>query len=543
MTEIYADPTTAPAGTATLSEAAVTQARRTLTGREYLRVSLQDGTSESTDEQHDDNTSAAAREGITLGVPYVDDGVSASDYGTKVREGFGRLMDDLRTGAFGADVLILWESSRGSRQVGEWVDLIELLAARGVLVYVTTHGRMYDPRNARDERSLLEDAVDSQYESRKISKRVRRNKASRAAAGAPAGRTPIGYVRLYDPVTRKHTAQVPDDSPLIPDEARPAAPMAPRIRDMFAALRRGESLKSIAREWEAADIVSPVRTTRKGAVVGGKLYTAQHLRSMAFTYSYAGLRVHVPHGNSGTTSRRPSPDQIFEGSWEPIIDRETFYAVQAILTDPSRRTSRPGRANHLLTMTARCDVCGDVLTFRSERGGELACRASGHVRMPKSAGDAHAEALMLNVLSDDDLGGLMAERGADTLSELRDVRAEIAALGQRLDALADNVDIPEELLARRATALKAALTTARERERELATPDALRGLIQPGAGVAERWELLTMETKRQVARILFSPAVLGYLAVTREPFRGASVEDRIKLRKVAPESWTNGPAA
>jgi site-specific DNA recombinase len=527
--------------TATLTEASLAAAAvRALTGREYLRVSFQDGTSQSTTEQHDDNVSGAAREGIALGVPYVDDGASASDYGTKVREGFGQLMEDLRTGAFGADILVLWESSRGSRSVGEWVDLIELLKARRVRIYVTTHGRTYDPNNARDERSLLEDAVDSQYESRKISGRVRRNKASRAAAGAPAGRTPIGYVRLYDPVTRKHTAQVPDDSPLIPDEVRPAVLMAPRIRDMFAALRRGESLKSIAREWEAAGIVSPVRTTRKGAVVGGKLYTAQHLRSMAFTYSYAGLRVHVPHGTSGTSSRRPSPDQIFEGSWEPIVDRETFYAVQEILNDPSRRTSRPGRANHLLTMTARCDVCGSVLTFRTERGGELACRASGHVRLPKSAGDAHATALMLNVLSDDDLGGLMAERGSD-MSELRELRAEIKALAERYDALADNVDIPEELLARRAKALKASLTTARERERELATPDALRGLIMPGAGVAERWELLTMETKRQVARILFSPAVLGYLTVTREPFRGADAVDRIKLRKVAPEAWTNGP--
>lgn len=529
--------------TTTLSEAAVTQARRTLTGREYLRVSVQDGRSKSTGEQHDDNASAAAREGIALGAPYVDDGVSASDYGTKIREGFGQLMDDLRTGAFGADVLILWESSRGSRSVAEWVALIELLKLRGVVIYVTTHGRIYDPRNARDERSLLEDAVDSQYESRKTSARVRRNKAASAAAGEPNGRTPLGYVRLYDPVTRRRTAQVPDDSDLIPAELRPARPMAPYIRGLFASLRRGESLKSIARKWEAAGVLSPIRITQKGQQVGGQPYSAAHLRSLALTYAYAALRVHVPKSKSGNSARKPSPDQIHEGTWEPIVDRETFYAVQNLLSDPTRRTTRPGRANHLLTMTARCDVCGGVVTFRSHRGGQLFCRSANHVRVNMAEVDTYATALILNVLSDDDLGGLMAERGADTLSELRTVRAEIAALGQRLEALADNVEIPEELLARRATALKAALVTARERERELATPDALRGLIQPGAGVAERWESLSMETKRQVARILLSPAVLGYLTVTREPFRGALPLDRVKLRKVAPESWTNGPAA
>lgn len=528
--------------TATLSEAATRQARRVLTGREYLRVSVnQDGKSKSTGEQHDDNASGAAREGVALGAPYIDDGVSASDYGRKVREGFSRLMDDLRTGAFGADVLILWESSRGSRSVAEWVALIELLKERGVRIYVTTHGRFYDPRNARDERSLLEDAVDSQYESRKTSARVRRNKAASAAAGEPNGRTPLGYVRLYDPVTRKRTAQVPDDSELIPAELRPAHPMAPYIRGLFASLRRGESLKSIARAWGAAGVLSPIRTTQKGKEVGGKPYTAEHLRSLALTYAYAGLRVHVPKSKSGNSARKPSPDQIFDGTWEPIVDRETFYAVQTLLNDPDRRTTRPGRANHLMTMTARCDVCGGLATYGSRSGGQLFCRTAGHVRISEAAVDAHATALMLNLLSDDDLGGMLADRDADHTGELRNVRAEIAALGRRLDALADNVDIPEEVLARRAKALKKSLATARERERELATPDALRGLIEPGAGVAQRWETLSMETKRQIARILFSPAVLGYLTVTREPFRGAGVVDRVQLRKVAPATWTNGP--
>lgn len=526
--------------TATLSESAVQQARRTLTGREYLRVSAnKDGQSKSKSEQNDDNASAAAREGITLGAPYQDDG-SASPYATKVRDDFARLLDDLRTGAFGADVLVMWENSRGSRTVAEWVELLALLAARGILVYVTTHGRFYDPRNARDERSLLEDAVDSQYESRKISGRVLRTKASRAAAGQPDGNTPLGFVRLYDPVTRKRTAQVPDDSELIPDDARPAEPMAPRIRELFAALRRGESLKSIERAWAAAGVLTPERVTKKGKAMGGKPYTAQHLRSLALTYSYAGLRVHVANGQSGSATRKPTPDQIFEGTWTPIVDRETFYAVQNILSDPGRRTSRPGRANHLLTMTARCDVCGGALTFRSHRDGQLFCRDAGHVRLNMGAVDIYAETLMLNVLSDDDLCGLMAERDADP-SELRELRAEIVELGRRLKALASNVTISEDVLALRADALQAALTTARERERELSTPNALRGLIEPGAGVAQRWELLGMESKRQIARILFSPAVLGYLSVTREPFRGAGVEDRTTLRKVIPTTWTNGP--
>jgi DNA invertase Pin-like site-specific DNA recombinase len=94
-----------------------------LTGREYLRVSARG--ERSIPEQHDDNTRAAEREDVTLGQAYEDQG-SASRYARRKRDDFDRLIDDLKNGQFGADLLWLWESSRGSRRVGEWVTLIEL---------------------------------------------------------------------------------------------------------------------------------------------------------------------------------------------------------------------------------------------------------------------------------------------------------------------------------------------------------------------------------------------------------------------------------
>jgi len=38
----------------------------------------------------------------------------------------------------------------------------------------TTHGRTYDPANPRDRRMLQEDAVDSEYETAKLSMRAKR---------------------------------------------------------------------------------------------------------------------------------------------------------------------------------------------------------------------------------------------------------------------------------------------------------------------------------------------------------------------------------
>src|SRR6266567_7515713 len=152
-----------------------------LKGREYLRVSQdRSGRARSVEEQHDDNLKAAEAHGFSInGEAYSDVSLSASRYATKVRGDFGRLLADLGHGRFGADVLVLWESSRGSRKVGEWVTLIELCETAGVRIHVTTHGRTYDPGNARDRRSMLEDAVDSAYQSDKASDAIQRAAASR----------------------------------------------------------------------------------------------------------------------------------------------------------------------------------------------------------------------------------------------------------------------------------------------------------------------------------------------------------------------------
>ncbi|MGH4008594.1 MAG: recombinase family protein [Pseudonocardiaceae bacterium] len=133
--------------------------------REYLRVSLdRSGRARSLDEQHADNERVAGGQGWELEeAAYRDESVSASRYARKARGGFEALIEELERDRFGAQVLMIWESSRDSRRVGEWVNLLGLCEQRSVFIFVTTHGRCYDPANGRDRRSLLEDAVDGEY--------------------------------------------------------------------------------------------------------------------------------------------------------------------------------------------------------------------------------------------------------------------------------------------------------------------------------------------------------------------------------------------
>src|SRR3954454_12789540 len=130
----------------------------TLTGREYLRVSLDaSGRERSPAEQHGDNIDACADENIMLtGTPYRDQ-ARASRTSKAKRADYDQLVADLRAATFAEDVLVMWESSRGSRRVSDWVVLLELLEDQGKRIFVTTHRRLYDPTNPRDRRSLLED--------------------------------------------------------------------------------------------------------------------------------------------------------------------------------------------------------------------------------------------------------------------------------------------------------------------------------------------------------------------------------------------------
>jgi DNA invertase Pin-like site-specific DNA recombinase len=128
------------------------------------------GRQRSIEEQHNENQQAADDCGVILGEPYEDKSISASRYSRKAREGFPRLLADLEHGRFRADELWLWESSRGSRRVGEWVTLIELCEQRQVKIRVTTHNRTYDPSNGRS--SLAAGGCGGfEYESGKISAR------------------------------------------------------------------------------------------------------------------------------------------------------------------------------------------------------------------------------------------------------------------------------------------------------------------------------------------------------------------------------------
>ena len=286
--------------------------------RPYLRVSKDEsGRLRSNREQYDDAVTICARKRWELGAAYEDEG-SASIFRAKERLDFARLMADIRSGDFGAHVLVLWEASRGSREVPEWWALLHACQVARVFIFVTSERRLFNPSICRDWKALMDAAVDAEYESRRSSERIRRSTKADAAAGSfTGGRRPYGFQK--DGVTHN-----PAEAPVIQEAAR--------------LLLGGKSVRWIAGHLtELGLLTSTGKPWHPGPL--GKLLASQRV---------AGHRVH-----DGVVVKRDA--------WPAILDAETHARVAAVLATRSPE-GRRGRTAWLLS--AGLLRCGKVLTVR-----------------------------------------------------------------------------------------------------------------------------------------------------------------------------------
>lgn len=474
----------------------------TLTGREYLRVSRdKSGKGRSPEQQHADNVRACPDFGVTLvGEPYRDDDRSASKHARKIREDFERLIDDLENERFGAKVLVLWEGSRGSRKASEWVYMADLMDAQGLYVFVTTNERLYNMRKPRDRKDLLQEALDSEYEAALTRSRIKRDTASQASAGRPHGQVRYGYQRFYD----EHTGYWREDQPH-PDEA-------PNVRELFRRLKKGEALAHIGADWRKRDIHTRPRWNKKTEQWETRLFSSQHLRSLALNPAYAGIRVHDPERKgSGTYSAQAVE---YPAVWPGLVTKEDFLAVKRILTAPERRKAKDGRAKHLVSNIAACMVCGGGLNVTTSKGKlKYRCGKKFCVQIEKEWLEKFATDLILGYLArEDNYSALIL---SDNTAELQKVMDDLAKARSEHDDLA-KADISVALAAKKEPAILKHIAELEAEERRLRTPSQLAGLITPGADVATRWhddELTPITSKRAIARLLFAPDYLGALFV------------------------------
>ncbi|MFE3443174.1 recombinase family protein [Nocardia sp. NPDC059180] len=444
----------------------------------YARVSKdRDGRSTSVNDQVMDCRAVVAQHGWELGKVIRDEGLSASSYATKDRPGYRMLLDELRSG----DALVVWEPSRATRKLSDWVELRDLCAARGVLL--VAGGNVYDLTRPSDRLSTGISAVTAEHESDRTRERIQREKRYAAERGAALTGLGFGWVRVFDPDGRSRW------------EVDPVA--GPAIREAVASILAGRSLASVVRDWNARGVVRP----------SGQAWNIAKARQSLLRASLAGLRTH-----QGIVT---GPGAL----WPAIITTDEHRALTALLTDPARLHHDAGgpRARHLLSGIAVCGECGEKVALRAQ-GAAYACRTGHSYRAKKQQTDDHVVREVLRALSDWRADTFLFdvvedEHGESVVGGVPDeslsARVELATLRKRLEDAASSYAAGELSAAMLSRVEKGLLTQISEAEKR-AVPKTVHPLLAAiSKDPAALWQSLSLDEKRTVVKLTVRVTILA----------------------------------
>lgn len=442
----------------------------------------------SIDEQTDENRAACARDGWTI-VDELSDGTSASRYRTKVRANWTQLLTRLPD----VDVVVLWEPSRGDRELGPWIAFLDLCRKHGVKIHATGHGTTYDPRNARHYRSLAEDGVDSAYETDKMSLRLLRGFVGQAESGRPHSHTTYGYERIYSEHTRQFLEQ------------RPHPEHAEIVREIVRRAGKSDPLLAIARDLTARGVPTPQRAAR---------WSSQTVRAIALNRAYVGVRVHA-------VKRDRAKQTEHAATWPALVTEAEHYAAVRVLGDPARRKyrgPRPGKASSLLGSIATCGNCAGKMSSKIIGGPVYAC----HYNVDIEALDELVTEVVLARLADPSVYEQLRQANETDDRTIVEARSEVDRLTAELNDWRDSAARGETTpasLARVESGLSARIADALARAKSASIPVALRALVGPGVDVRARWSAASLGAKRDIIKSLLNITLHGLRGTPGGPRR------------------------
>lgn len=266
---------------------------------------------------------------------YVEGGKSAKDQN---RPQLQRLKVDIAKGEI--DTVICVKLDRITRSVLDFADLWEFFKKHDV-EFISLNENV-DSSTPMGEAMMLIIMVFAQLERKVTGERTRVTMLDRAHRGLSNGGCKYGYIP--DPDGR---------GKLIPDPE-----WAKIIKEyFFDAVERlgsaGAVQSELCRKWK---ITVPKRGTRSGKLIGGKPFTKQQVMRILRNPLYIGQ---INWGGVST-----------EGCHEPIVGKEQFERVQALLNQTtkykSNRTTSRSRP-YTLRGLVRCG-CGAAMTPKSATG-------------------------------------------------------------------------------------------------------------------------------------------------------------------------------
>jgi site-specific DNA recombinase len=349
----------------------------------YVRISKDRENETSTATQRAEANDYCKRKGWTIVGVESDEGRSAFKANAR-RPGYDRAMSMIETGA--ADVLVVWRLDRFARGiVSFWEQWRRIDSAGGELVSVTE-----DLDTTKVVGKILVGLIAgfAEMESEAKSERISSWHEHRRARGdVPTGPAPYGYRRVGTDLIVQ---------PVEADEIR-AAVASLLAGGSFQAALRMLNQGSRARKWSTRGV--------------------QHLLQSP---TLAGLRS-APDG------------ALLPGSWEPILDRESWQAVNALLDDPARRTSDTNQRRWLLVGLGECARCRVPLKSKShDFGSRYVCRTCGQ-GAPAAAVDALVGAAVTSLVDRKAWNSLRKAAVAPAI-DVEALEAELAELAEQYAA-------------------------------------------------------------------------------------------------------------
>jgi DNA invertase Pin-like site-specific DNA recombinase len=280
----------------------------------YCRLSRAiDGSTEKVEDQERISRGVASQREWEVTEVYSDNSLSAWKKNRR-RPAWDRMLADVDAGKL--DALVIYHGDRLIRHPKDLETLLDLADGRGIKLAGPTGTRNLDND---DDRTMMR--VEAAFAWRESANTSRRKKAGyermrRKGLTRPGGKGGRAFGFEKDGVTRR-----PREAAIIRRAAR--------------AILRGRSVGSVAAGLRA-----------QGALTtAGKPMSHNTLRRILVSPRTAGLM--------------PDGEQL--AAWEPVLGRDTWETVRAVLL-ANQANPRAGRgALHLLSGLAVCDPCGHVL--------------------------------------------------------------------------------------------------------------------------------------------------------------------------------------
>lgn len=320
----------------------------------YIRVSTEDQVEYSPDSQLTEIRKYAKAHDMTVpdDLIFVDEGISGKN--TKKRPAFNAMIGIAKTKPRPFDAILLWKFSRFARNRQDSIVYKSMLRRELGIEVISISEPVGDDKMSILFEAMIE-AMDEYY-SINLAEEVRRGMTQRAKEGGYNTYAPFGY-RL------ENRQYVPD-----PDTA-------PLVQKLFRDFLDGTTIQSLVHQIN--DLGARTRF--------GNRFDRRNIEYILKNPVYIGKVRWTPTGK--VRRYHESKDTIItDGTHVPLIDAETFVAVQAKLEQQRRAYGRYHREDgqpFMLKGLVKCSCCGSTLVS-AVSGKSLQCHNYSKGKCPQS---------------------------------------------------------------------------------------------------------------------------------------------------------------